>query len=131
MSIIKKLEGSENIKESILKACTENKNKAIVFDRETYKKIIAMYPNNIRSEKIIPIRGTNIVEYENKEGLSLFGYDSLNENLILVWRCINDNLYLLIEIVYEDKVEDINIKYHIKAILKNISIVLLKLKKKL
>ncbi len=130
MSIIKKLESSENIKQSIIKSCIANENRAIFFDRETYQKIIKMSPNNIRSKNIIPIRGTHIVEYVNKDGLNIYGYDALNESLILVWRCINDNLYLLDQMRYKNKAEEIDINYKIKVIPKYNSIALLKLRRK-
>ena len=128
MSIIKKLEVSENVKESIIKTCIQNEKRAIIFDMETYQQIKAMRPE-IRSEKIILIRGTNIIEYTNKEGMSVYGYDSLNESMILVWKNIN-NLYLLDQMRYKNKIEDIDINYDIKILPKYISITLLKLKKR-
>lgn len=130
MSIIKKLEGLENIKESIIKVCIQNEKRAIIFDRETYQKIKAMRPKNIRSKNIIPIRGINIIEYINKDRLSVYGYDSLNESIILVWRNVNDNLYLLDQMRYKNKIEDIDINYNIRAFPKYISIALLKFKKR-
>ncbi len=128
MYIIKKLQvlEKENVKESIIKACTKYEKKAIVFDEDTYKKIRTARPERVKN--VIPIRGVKIVEYTNEEGLELYAYDSLNESFAVVWKRIN-NLYLLDQMRYKNKVEEIDINYEIHEMVKYISIALLKLKK--
>lgn len=128
MCIIKKLEvlEKENVKESIIKACAKYEKKAIVFDEDTYKKIRAARPERVKN--VIPIRGVKIVEYTNDEGLELYAYDSLNESFAVAWKRIN-NLYLLDQMRYKNKVEEIEINYEIHEMVKYISIALLKLKK--
>lgn len=127
MKIVKKLEVSENIKEDLLKVCVRNEKKGIIFDREVYEKIMAIRPEEIRTDKIIPIRETRIIHYMSDDR-TVHGYDSLNESLIVVYKCINYNLYLLDEIKYTDKVEDIRINYNINTIIKHIALLILKRK---
>lgn len=125
MSIIKKLEVSENVKEDLLKVCVRNEKKGIIFDREVYEKIMAIRPEEMRTDKIIPIRKTRILHYMS-EDRNVHGYDSLNESLIVVYKCINYNLYLIEEIKYVNKLEDIEINYNLNTIIKHIALLILK-----
>lgn len=128
MKLIKKIEVSENVKEEFIKICVENTKKAIIFDRETYEKIVAIRPKQIRTEKIIPIRGTNIFELIGENGRNIYGYNSLDESLAIVYKCINCNLYLLKEMRYINKKEKIDINYNINIIINYIALLILKIK---
>ena len=131
MIIIKKLEvlGKENIKESIIKACTKYERKAIIFDEDVCKKIKEARPEQLKN--VIPIKGSKIVEYTSDNNIEAYAYDSVNESFCVTWKRIKDNLYLLDKMRYRNKVEKIDISYEIHGTTKFISIALLKLKKKI
>lgn len=127
MELIKKLEISDNLLRDLIEIDRKKIKKAIVFDDRVYEEIKKIKPEEIKEEKIIPIKKTRRIYFRDADNNIFIGYDSLNESFCMVCTNISSNLYLLKSFRYKNKIYQMDIDYNVSKII--ILIILLKLKK--